>query len=135
VWLPTGPDADLRLLTLCVWSKKYVVTLEWLLDAILARLAYRRRPPRAASPEELSLGLPAAVIVGEDARCAVLERLARDFPNRENVKARSQPKPPPMPDLAADADGDLMGAYRKALAEAALAKHARTIRAYRRANI
>ena len=130
VWLP-GAAADLHLLTFALWSTKYCVNMEWLIDAVLTRLGYRRRLPHVTSSESLSIGLPAAVLIGEDARRAVLEKLARDFPNRENVLSHSQTPAPPMPDLTDDND-DFITSYREALTE--LAKNKKTdkpVRAYR----
>lgn len=131
VWLPTGPDADLRLLTLVVWRTRYRVTLEWLLDAVLTRFKNQRRLPAAKDPEELSLGIPAALLVSEAARTSVEERLAREFPDQENLKAARQPRQSPMPDLPR---GDMIAGYMDALAAASAAKSAfRPERPYRRA--
>lgn len=130
VWLPTGPAADLRLLTLVVWRSKYRVPLEWMLDAVLTRFRSQRRLPPAKSPEELSLGIPAALLVSDAARTAVEERLLREFPDRENVKAAFMPRQSPMPDLP---DGDMVTEYLRALAAAAAAPKPRRERPFRRA--
>lgn len=131
VWLPTGPAADLRMLTLVVWRTRYRVTLEWLLDAVLTRFKNQRRLPAAKDPEELSLGVPAALLVSEAARTSVEERLLREFPDQENLKAARQPRQSPMPDLPR---GDMIAGYMDALAAASAAKSAlRSERPYRRA--
>jgi hypothetical protein len=128
VWLPTGPDADLRLMNLCIWTTRYHVRLEWLLDAVLTRFARQRKLPRVKEPEELSLGLSAAMLMGDAARSVVEERIARDFPNGENIKLAMQARQTPMPDLP---DGDMVDEYVKALAGRPVTKpHAS--RAYRR---
>ncbi len=129
VWLPTGPDSDLRLLTFVVWGSRYKVPLEWLLDAVMLRFRNQRRLPRAVSPEELSLGIPAATLVCDSARAAVEERLAREFPNGENFSSRRQPPQRPMPEL----DGNGVDSYMRALREAAAVRPRKAARPYRRA--
>jgi hypothetical protein len=128
VWLPTGPDADLRLLTLTVWSMRWRVSLVWLLDAVLTRYRTQRRLPVVKSPEELSLGLSASMLTGDAARSAVEERLAREFPNGENMRASRQPSAPPMPDLNGD---DFVALYVDAVKAGASKRPAHYKRPYR----
>ena len=128
VWLPTGHDADLRLLTLTVWSTRYRVSLVWLLDAVLTRFRTQRRLPIVKIPEELSLGLSAAMMTGDAARSAVEERLAREFPNGENMKASRQASAPPMPDLDS---GDFVASYVDAVKASAAKRPTRITRPYR----
>lgn len=128
VWLPTGPDSDLRLITLVVWSRRHRVSLVWLLDAVLTRFRSQRKLPRAKHPEELTLGIPAATLVCDAARASVEERLLRDFPDGENLKAARQPRQSPMPELP---DGDMLAEYLRALAGRTVPGR-RTVRPYRR---
>ena len=132
VWLPAGHDADLRLLTLTVWSMRYRVSLVWLLDAVLTRYRTQRRLPIVKCPEELSLGLSASMLTGDAARSAVEERLAREFPNGENMKASRQASAPPMPDLDGD---DFVASYVDAVKAGAAKRPIRITRPYRGAGV
>ena len=128
VWLPAGPDADLRLLTLTVWSARYRISLVWLLDAVLTRFRTQRRLPIVKIPEELSLGLSAAMLTGDAARSAVEDRLAREFPNGENMKASRQASASPMPDLN---DDDYVASYIDAVKAGTVKRPVRHMRPYR----
>lgn len=132
VRLPMGPGADMYLLNLDVWRMRHCVSAEFVVDALLTRFHYQRRLPPPASPEVVHLGLAASTMGGVEARRAVEERAAREFPNRENVRARRQAPAPPMPGLDA-ADGDLVAAYVAAQRRlAAPVKETVAGRAYRR---
>ena len=113
VWLPTGPDADLKFITFIIWSLRYKVSIVWLLNVVLGRFRGQRRLPPVKSPEELSLGMPAALLVSDAARRVVEERLAYEFPNHENMISSRQPRTPPMPDM--EGVPDLVSAYVKAV--------------------
>jgi hypothetical protein len=89
VWLPSSPQANTSFLTLKVWSIRYSVTPEFLLDVLTTRFRSARRPSKREN--ELSLGLPANIFAGAAACTAVEEAIVKAYPNQENVKVKHQP--------------------------------------------
>jgi hypothetical protein len=93
VCVPFGPNAALLLLTLKVWTIRYCVTLDFLLDVLTLRFKNKRRyDPN--NDRTLTLGLPAPLLVGTDARQCVEEAIVKAFPNGENYKMARQPYVP-----------------------------------------
>jgi hypothetical protein len=84
LWISLGKKAALQLLNLKVWSSRYYVSLEFILDVLLHRYRSQRR---VRDPNEISFGLPIPMLTGVRARQVVEETVAREFPNGENYKA------------------------------------------------
>ena len=84
VWLPSGPSTDMRLLNWRVWSMRYGVTIEYVLDAVI--LTYGKTRKWSRREGELLFGFSVALVTGETMRERLEERVARDFPNDEHRK-------------------------------------------------
>lgn len=89
-WLPEGPEANLYLLNLKVWSVRYHISLDFILDTLFFCWRYRRKQPNANCA---TLGLPAALIGGPVSRKYVEEAVCRTYPNGENMRSCKQPRP------------------------------------------
>ena len=113
--VPLGPNAALFLLTLKVWTIRYCVTLDFLLDVLMMRFKQQRRyDPN--SNRELNLGLTAALLVGVDARQCVEESVIKAFPNAENYKMASQPYVPiPLYSLDTDEPDVALKEYKRVI--------------------
>ena len=90
VWMPNNPNAEFSLLTLKVWSLRYCVTPEFLLDTLT--LCFRNCRRQSPQQQDVQLGLPAVLICGPRARQYVEEAVLRAFPNGENYKTKRQPQ-------------------------------------------
>ena len=91
VWLPQGPNAELSMLTLKVWTLRYCITPEFLMDTLT--LCFRNGRRYDPKDPDIRLGIPASIISGTAARNYVEEAVLKTFPNGENRKVASQPHP------------------------------------------
>jgi len=83
--------SDLYLVNLKVWTLRYGVSVEFVLDAILKHYhnlqndpKYRHRDP----PDTISLHIPVSYLGGEKARQAVEDAVKAAYPNGENWRMR-----------------------------------------------
>ncbi len=117
VWFPTGPVADLHLLTLDVWRIRYCVTAEFIIETIIRRFRNMRRLPTTNVESSVQLGLPANIMAGTEARRCLEERIAKDFPNQENIRVKQQPKVSVMPELSYTTIEEMLTQYNDAVAQ------------------
>jgi hypothetical protein len=86
VTLFLSPEDKVRLLNLHVWSLRYSVPLDYIVQVLLKRLfAKHRRPNR-------SLGIRVSSLTGNSAELFVAEQAQKDFPNQEMKTAAKEQK-------------------------------------------
>ena len=83
VWLSAKPDDLLRLMNWKVWTRRYNVSLEFILDTIF--LHYNRKVRRGK--KYVSVGVPVSLLTGEKAREVIEQALSRLYTEQENVAA------------------------------------------------
>jgi hypothetical protein len=88
----TGGLTRIQLLNWEVWSMRYHVSLDFILEAVLARFARHRKPP---PKNTLTLGISVTTLTGPAAKQAVLDSIHANFPNGENRKSVHQQLLPP----------------------------------------
>jgi hypothetical protein len=113
VHFPHGPVADLQLLTLKVWTLRYIVTPEFLLDHITTKLSYCRQKA-TGSPEtgNLNVGFPAGILASPRARTVIEEAVKVEYPNGENRKILTQPKVSPIQASDFDTTHQMLETYK-----------------------
>ena len=110
--IPEGARSTLRLLNLKVWSLRYCVPLEFILDTIT--WIFRRK--RVENRKTLVLGLPANLATCPTARIYLEEAILRAFPNGENYLAAQQPViPPPDIEMLYEGTEDFVEKYNLAM--------------------
>ena len=77
-----GSHNSIRLLNWKVWSLRYGVSLNWIIDHLLQYYAKARR----GSPN--SLGISITTLTGEKAQQALMAMLAQEFSSKENLAVR-----------------------------------------------
>ena len=87
IYLPTGKNAILQFLNWKVWSLRYCVSLEFILDVLLSY--YRAQRKVRDNEKALHLGIPVSVLTGVRSRIIIEEAVVKAFPNGENYKIRS----------------------------------------------
>lgn len=88
VYLPEGPKANLLLLNLKVWSERYSVTPEFILEFLTRWYRNSRHwTDNLNGQREVSLGLPASLVAGMKSRNLLEEAVHRAFPAGENRHA------------------------------------------------
>ena len=117
VWLPNSDKARLALLNWKVWTLRYRVDLETLINIVLE--THERRGRRwDPKGDTISLGHPISVVTGINARHLVEESVLRMFPNGENYKAASQPpQAEPNEALAYGDERQLVEKYTESIGE------------------
>lgn len=93
-YVPSGPSVDLLMLNLKVWSMRYSVSPEFVVDALTRCYAGRRKVPGKSAVRagdlngnSTSLGISAGLAGSASARRAVEDAVSRAFPNGENRRA------------------------------------------------
>lgn len=87
LWKVTELDSA-RLTRLLVWSERYGISLEYILEVLLGHY-YSTLPKlrRAAALRSRSLGIKVASLVGDYSLSVLLEHMQSDFPDGNNLAA------------------------------------------------
>ena len=91
IFIPKGPNANLRLLTLKVWCMRHHITPEWLIEKLMYRFRGIRK--QVDYPDRIVLGLNASILIGTASQNTIKEVMEREFPDRENLKSQRTPIP------------------------------------------
>lgn len=111
-WIPEGDAASLQLHNLRVWTLRYHVSLDFILEFLLRAYARRRKISPRLRPRDVMLGLPASLLGGEVAKRRLEEEIARAFPARENRPHANKERPLlPLRELSGEDDEDYVQAY------------------------
>lgn len=93
--LPRDSRDRLRLLNFKVWSARYAVSLDFILEQLLFQ--YFKKNRRLWAFPNITLGVAVSALTGHVARRFIEEAALREFPNRENLRIMKQASiPPPM---------------------------------------
>jgi hypothetical protein len=88
VWIECTPLEKTRLFNLKVWTQRYSVNLEFVLEFLLTY--YRDFRKRYGLKHQVSFGIPLATLTGLGARAALEEHIKRVYPARENYRDATQ---------------------------------------------
>jgi len=88
VWVDILPVNQQRLLTLKVWTVRYNVSLEFILEFLLQRHADVRR--RHWIKHQVTLGIPLPLLTGPASRLALEDHIKRLYPAGENLRDAAQ---------------------------------------------
>lgn len=112
VFLPVARNSDLILLNLKVWTTRYCVSLQFILETLLHTFRHSRKPGKKTS---VTLGLPARTLAGLRAKKYLTQALAQSFPNNENYKSTVSQTLPPLEPFDCEDPDEFVKQYTKAI--------------------
>jgi len=112
VTVPSGALAQLMFYNWKVWTIRYCIPLDFIVETIFTR--YDTMRLKSGSQAFVIFGLPTALITGPKARQIIEETVITAYPNGENYRVSKQQMPPiPLKDLVYDTLEGFVTAYDK----------------------
>jgi hypothetical protein len=112
VTVPSGALAQLMLYNWKIWTIRYCVSLDFIIETIFTRYDMMRL--KSSSEAIVQFGLATNLVTGPKARQIVEEAVVKAYPNLENYRVAKQQMPPiPLKDLVYDTLEGFVSAYDK----------------------
>ena len=83
-------EDQLRLLRLRLWSERYCVSIEYLLDKLIPHFEKIAMRHRGKAFKSKGIGTTISVLTGPAAEEFIIQQVGKDFPNNENKSAAKQ---------------------------------------------
>lgn len=113
VFLAVGPNANLLYLNLRVWSIRYCVSLEFILETLLDYFSFNRGYSRKRTSDEVRLGIPANLICGIRSRQILEDTIIQMYPDGENFRQMNQKPKIPIKPVKYDSLREMVSKYSK----------------------
>lgn len=90
IYLPLKAVSHLQLLNLKVWSERYAVSVEFILETLLDYYQHSRSYVCRDTARSIQLGISAATLCGIKSRQVIEEKVLKRFPVGENFRLQKQ---------------------------------------------